>query len=87
MKKQPFDSQNAKKIDGHFFTSSIAEWRTGKDPEALIAAMQANGYPFCLIWVPLPEDAQYTIEHYVPNVPGAFLIASWGFEKQERAAA
>ena len=87
MKKQDFDTQRAQKIEGHFYASSFAEWRTGKNPEALIAAMQAGGLPFCLIWVPLPEDAEYTIEHYVPKVPGAFLIASWGFDKHERAAA
>lgn len=64
---------------GHFFVSSVAEWRTGRDPAELIKAARVDDYPFHLWFVPLDKDANYEIEFYAPKVEGAVLIGTYGF--------
>lgn len=66
--------------EGHFFVSSVAEWRTGTDIEKLIKAMKSGGFPFKVIWVPLPEKAHYSINYYAPEVEGCILLASYNKE-------
>ena len=82
---QKFDATLAAKIEGHFFASSVAEWRTNDDPAALIKIMQTGGFPFRVWWLPVPADAHYMIENYAPKVEGVAPVASYGFEKYGEA--
>lgn len=66
------------KYKGHFFASSAAEWRTGEDYGKLVRSMIAGGFPFQVIWVPLPAKAEYHISDYVPEVEGCVMIATYG---------
>lgn len=80
-KKQKFDAKLASEsANGHFYASSVAEWRTGLDPVALIALMQTGGFPFRVWWVPVSRDAHYKIVQYAPDVVGSVVVASYGFE-------
>ena len=63
--------------EGHFYATSIAEWRVHEDVEILIGQMKAAGYNFTLIWVPLSVDASYQIEYYVPAVEGCVKLAEY----------
>ena len=63
--------------EGHLFASSVAEWRTGTDLDKLVKAMKKGGYPFRVIWVPLPPEAHYKISDYLPEVEGCVLIAKY----------
>jgi hypothetical protein len=69
---------------GHFYLSSVAEWRTGRDLPKLITAMRRSGFPFMVYWVPVSEADQYRIENYAPQVPGAVQIATYGLDFQDR---
>jgi hypothetical protein len=80
MKKQKFDTLSTP-MGQHFFASSVAEWRTGVDPEQLIKDMQKGGYPFRVWLIPVDLEDHYEIKFYVPSVPGALLVASYGFDK------
>ena len=62
---------------GHFFASSFAEWRVGQHLDPLIRKMNSTGYEFAVIWVPLPLEAHYKIDNYVPDVEGCILIAEY----------
>lgn len=63
---------------GHFFVSSVAEWRAGRDVEKLIAGMRHEPYPFTVWFVPLPISESYSIERFGPKVDGAVQVASYG---------
>ena len=65
---------------GHFFVSSAAEWRTGRDPAELIRAAMRDDYPFALWFVPVDMDADYYIKNYAPEVEGAVFIGTYGFD-------
>ena len=65
--------------EGHFYASSVAEWKTGNDIEAVIKHMRQEQFPFAVWYVPVPEDTPYRIEAYAPIVKGAVLIARYGF--------
>ena len=67
---QPMDS-------GHFFASSIAEWRAGTDLEKLIKAMKAGGLNFSLFYVPLPEDSAYKIANFMPQTGGVIHLGTY----------
>ena len=71
MTKYNFDS------DGHFYSSSIAEWETNKDAGKLITSMRRRGFSFSLWYVPLDEDADYEIEQYRPQVKGAVWLGNY----------
>jgi len=73
MPKSKFTFKN----EGHFYASSLAEWKTDTDPEKLIKAMKAGGYNFSLHYVPLPEKAHYKIEHYSPVVEGSVFLGMY----------
>lgn len=66
--------------DGHYYASSVAEWRVHDDIELLMGSMKAGGFPFVLIWVPLPIDADYQIDHFVPEVEGCIKLAEYLIE-------
>lgn len=73
----PKKRQFTEELKGHFFATSIAEWRTGVDREKLVRAMKAGGFPFTLIWVPLPADAHYEIDNFLPVVDGCAVISEF----------
>lgn len=79
-KKPKFDTLHPT-THGHFYASSVAEWKTSQNPETLIAAMRAGGLAFQLWWVPVPIDAPYRIKFYKPDVPDAVALASWGYDQ------
>ena len=60
--------------DRHFFATSAGEWRVGKDPVTLIAAMKRNRLPFNVWMVPGPIDSDYRIEMFAPQVEGAVWL-------------
>lgn len=59
---------------GHYYASSVAEWRTGTDYNKLVKEMKTGGFSFFVVWVPLPYEAEYEIEHFAPAVKGAVLM-------------
>lgn len=61
----------------HFFATSFAAWRTSTPKcglQALIKAMERDGFTFNLWLVPGPHDAEYEIENYAPKVEGAIPL-------------
>jgi hypothetical protein len=65
---------NNHKQDFHIFGSSVAEWKTSEDIHEVIAFMDRGGFTYSLFYVPLPNDAQYEIRHYAPQVEGAIFL-------------
>jgi hypothetical protein len=61
----------------HFFLSSLAEWRTGYDLGALIAAMKLSKLPFNVWLVPGPKGADYEIQMFAPQVEGAIWLCDY----------
>ena len=64
----------------HFFLSSVGEWKTGKNLDDLVAKMKRSGLSFNVFYVPGPEDAEYKISCYAPQVEGAVFIGYYGFD-------
>lgn len=62
---------------GHFFASSVANWRTSINLDELIKTMKKDGYQFNLFYVPVPKDAEYDIKMYAPQVPGAVWLGAY----------
>lgn len=65
----------------HFFATTVAGWGTASDPlSAVRRARQEAGLKkgqrawTMIIHVPLPEDAYYKINFFVPQVEGATKI-------------
>ena len=80
--------RNTHKIDpakewqqGHFFVASIAEWRSGRDIEALIKHMRTEKFGFTVWWVPVPDYSEYSIRDSAPNVIGAVQVVSYGLHE------
>lgn len=73
---QPYVDKG-KKLEHHFFASSFMEWRTNKDPAALMRQMDNLGENYSLYYVPLPEDASYKINFFVPQVDGVLFLARY----------
>lgn len=65
---------------GHFYLSSVAHWRTGRDIEALVKEMRLDPFPFTVWFVPCEEQEQYSIKMFAPQVEGAVMVASYGME-------
>ena len=65
----------------HFYASSAVTWRTNQNVEELIKDMKAEGYPFRVWYVPLPDDAEYAIEWYAPKVEDAVTVAYYANAK------
>jgi hypothetical protein len=65
---------------GHFFVASAATWRAGLDVEKLCKAARAEGMAYLVWWVPVVETQDYDIVSFAPQVTGAHLIASYGFD-------
>ena len=66
----------------HFYASSVATWRTNENIEQLIKDMKREKYPFEVYYVPLPSDAEYQINWYVPQVEGIMRLAHYGDPKR-----
>lgn len=62
--------------DFHFFASSAMEWRTNKDIRKLIKTMDSFKQPYALFYIPLPDDAEYKINNYVPQVKDKVYLGS-----------
>jgi hypothetical protein len=62
--KQPF----------HIYGSSVAEWKTSESIHEVIEWFERSHYPYSLFYVPLPNDAEYEIRHYAPQVEGAVFL-------------
>jgi hypothetical protein len=64
----------------HFFASSATSWRTSGDVKELIKTMdnlsEKNKYPYVLFYMPLPLDAEYKIDNYVPQVEDKVYLGS-----------
>jgi hypothetical protein len=64
----------------HFFASSATSWRTSDDVKELIKTMdnlsEKNKYPYVLFYMPLPLDAEYKIDNYVPQVEDKVYLGS-----------
>lgn len=64
----------------HFFASSIAEWATTTDNRTLLdllTLMEGSKFDYSLWKVPGPWDANYTIEHYMPQVNGVEYLGKF----------
>jgi hypothetical protein len=60
--------------DGHFFASNVLEWQTSDNVEKLLKEMRRLKYPFNILYVPLPEAAEYKIRDYAPVVEGTIWL-------------
>lgn len=64
----------------HFFASSAIYWRTSDNIKELIKTMdklsERNKYPYVMFYVPLPSDAEYKIDNYVPQVKEKVYLGS-----------
>ena len=69
----------------HFFACSHCDWWTDTDPLEAIARGQRLGSPFTVWAVPCGAGDSYQIEEYRPQVEGAMIIASYGFDDFDRA--
>ena len=67
--------KSAPEDGGHFYASSLGEWRVDTDLSALIKKMERGGMNFVVVWVPLPIEAHYEIEYYRPVVEGCRNIS------------
>lgn len=79
MKKFKF-SKNYTAALGHFYSSSLAQWKVDEDPAALVAHMKRDNYPFTLWFVPVPITADYKIMEYMPQVDGAMYLGTYKVE-------
>lgn len=64
----------------HFYASSFAYWRTSDNIQELIKTMdklsEKGKYPYVLFYIPLPSDAEYKINNYVPQIEGKIYLGS-----------
>ena len=65
----------------HFFACSISDWWTDTDVLSAIERGQRLGSPFTVWFVPCGAGDSYQIEEYRPEVEGAKIIASYGFDQ------
>lgn len=65
---------------GHFFASSVGEWRVDTDLVALVKYMKRHNLPFNIWYVPLDKKAPYEIRWFAPQVEGVVHI---GFHSQK----
>ena len=73
---------NSKDPNQHFFASCSYGWGTDATPHGAIQKMRiasggiekTKGMNAMLIHVPLPPEAQYTIDEYLPEVEGITKI-------------
>ena len=66
----------------HFYASSFCTWKTSPDIREVIKFMEEEGYSYSLWYVPAPDEANYEIRRYAPQVEGAFVIAFFGGKKE-----
>ena len=64
----------------HFYASSFTYWRTSDNIQELIKTMdklsEKGKYPYVLFYIPLPSDAEYKINNYVPQIEGKIYLGS-----------
>ena len=63
----------------HFFASSWHSWRCSESVEDVIEKMNRiePGMDYMLVYVPLPLEAEYKINHYMPQVEGAVNLGKY----------
>jgi hypothetical protein len=62
---------------GHFFGSNYRYWRTSSSVVDLIEKMKTDKVSFMLCYVPLPEEANYEINFYTPQVEGTIYLGNY----------
>lgn len=62
----------------HFFATSFASWHTSTDLVALIKKFEQEAHPFLVFYVPLPEESNYEIQDFSPQVEGVIELAYYG---------
>jgi len=71
------------KVWSHWFVSSVLHWETGTDLAKVLATMTKRNKAskifrgpadMCIYFVPLPEDAEYSINNYMPEVEGVRFV-------------
>lgn len=72
--------QRSNRASTHFFASSFAHWYTATDLGELIRYMDRQKIdnvrpPYTVWFVPKAQGADYQIEDYAPQVPGARVVA------------
>ena len=65
----------------HFFAASFVYWRTSDNIQELIKTMEKLSDPYVLFYIPLPLDAEYKINNYVPQIEGKIYLGSTDEEK------
>jgi hypothetical protein len=65
----------------HFYASSFCTWKTSPDIREVIKHMEKEGYNYTLWYVPAPDEANYEIRWYAPQVEGAFVIGQFEAKK------
>jgi len=62
---------------GHFFASSVAEWKADTNLDKLLRFMKGGNMTFSLWFVPCDIDTEYEIDWYKPLFDGAIMIATY----------
>jgi len=65
-----------KKQSFHFYASSHYDWRINNDIRQLIKEMDKLKNPYALFYIPLPIDADYEINFYIPQIKEKIYLGS-----------
>jgi hypothetical protein len=58
----------------HFYASSYCTWKTSYSLAEVIKFMEKEGNSYTVWYVPVPDEANYEIKRYAPQVEGAFVL-------------
>lgn len=64
-----------------FFGSNVYEWKTSDNVNEVIAWFEKQKIAYSLFYVPVPNDANYEINFYCPQVEGAVYLGSYKNKK------
>lgn len=71
----------------HYYGTSSAEWKTSDDLREVIAHFEKSHFPYALYYVPVPQESDYQIKFYAPQVEGTFCIGEFFPAKAEERKA
>ena len=68
----------------HYFVSSVGTWRTGTDLHELMRQMDREQLSYNAWLLPVPEDTDYEIKMFCPQVKGAVWLGFTEFKSGRR---
>ncbi len=61
-------------VPHHYYASSYCTWKTSYSLVEVIKHMEKEGNSYTVWYVPVPDDANYEIKRYAPQIEGAFVL-------------